>query len=87
MGLAGLEEGGVHMANPFTRKAHRGDASLLERPAPKTHQIETDFCTSKCRFVLECRCGATHETRYIDEALEWVEMHKELAELIDQLPE
>ena len=75
------------MTNPFVRKAVRGDASLMERSVPKTHVIETDFCTGKCRFVLECTCGATHETRYIDEALEWVEMHKELAELADQLPE
>ena len=75
------------MTNPFVRKAVRGDASLMERSVPKTHVIETDFCTGKCRFVLECTCGATHETRYIDEALEWVEMHKEFAALADQLPE
>jgi hypothetical protein len=75
------------MTNPFIRKAHRGSTSLLEQSAPKAHQIETDFCTGKCRFVLQCRCGAVHETRYIDEALEWIELHKELAELSDQLPE
>ena len=75
------------MTNPFIRRAHRGSTFLLEQSAPKAHQIETDFCTGKCRFVLQCRCGATHETRYIDEALEWVELHKELAELADQLAE
>lgn len=75
------------MTNPFVRKAGRGNALVLELSAPKAHVIETDFCTGKCRFVLECMCGAAHETRYIDEALEWIEMHKELAELTDQLPE
>ena len=75
------------MTNPFVRKAGRGNASVLEFSAPKAHVIETDFCTGKCRFVLECTCGATHETRYIDEALERVEMHKEFAALADQLPE
>ena len=74
------------MTNPFARKGARGNASLMERTAPKTHVIDTDFCTGKCRFVLECTCGSSHETRYIDEALEWVEMHRELAELADQLP-
>ena len=75
------------MTNPFTRKAARGSSSLLECSAPKTHDIETNYLAGKCRFALQCRCGATHETRYIDEALEWVEMHKELAELADQLAE
>jgi hypothetical protein len=30
-----------------------------------------------------CSCGASHETRYIDEALEWSSMHRELAPLAD----
>ena len=75
------------MTNPFVRKVARGNSSVLEISTSKAHVIETDFCTGKCRFVLECTCGATHETRYIDEALEWVEMHKELAKRADQLPE
>lgn len=66
---------------PFGRRAQ----AVIERPVP-AHQIESDFCMAICRFVLECSCGAHHETPYIDEALEWRELHSRLAPLVDQLP-
>ncbi len=73
------------MSNPFARKTKSAPGSVLDRAMEPGHTIESDFCTSKCRFVLECSCGAAHETRYIDEALEWSAMHRELAPLADQL--
>lgn len=50
------------------------------------HVIDSDFRTAICRFVLDCSCGAHHETRYIDEAHEWRQLHAMLAPLADQLP-
>jgi hypothetical protein len=44
-----------------------------------------DFSSSLCRFVLDCTCGAAFDTNYIDEALEWRELHLTLAPLEDQL--
>lgn len=63
----------------------RRDAVMPARPTV-AHQIESDFRTAICRFVLECSCGAHHDTPFIDEALEWRELHARLAPLADQLP-
>lgn len=49
------------------------------------HVVESDFSFEICRFVLSCSCGDAHETRYIDEALEWRELHMSLAPLADRL--
>lgn len=62
----------------------RRSVEVAERPA-SAHQIESDFCSAICRFVLDCSCGAHHDTPYIDEALEWRELHASLAPLSDQL--
>ena len=63
----------------------RRPPETTEKPVP-THQIESDFCAAICRFTLDCPCGAHHDTPYIDEALEWREMHARLAPLADELP-
>lgn len=63
----------------------RRSTSVAEKPVP-AHQIESDFCAAICRFTLDCSCGAHHDTPYIDEALEWREMHSRLAPIADQLP-
>jgi hypothetical protein len=47
--------------------------------------VTSDFSSSLCRFVLDCTCGAAFDTNYIDEALEWRELHLTLAPLEDQL--
>jgi len=62
----------------------RRESPVLQRSVP-AHQIESDFCMAICRFVLECSCGARHETPYIDEALEWHELHLRIAPLTDEL--
>lgn len=57
------------------------------RPEPirPAHAIESTFRAERCRFELACCCGAVHDTPYIDEALEWRELHLSLAPLADQL--
>ena len=49
------------------------------------HRTESSFRYASCRFVLTCSCGATHDTPFIDEALEWQELHRQLAPLADAL--
>lgn len=49
------------------------------------HHVTSDFAPSLCRFVLTCSCGDHFDTRYIDEALEYRELHERLAPLTDQL--
>ena len=70
------------MTNPFHKVRRSQAGTVLERP-DKAHAVNSDFCYSKCRFIVTCSCGASHETRYIDEALEWSSMHRELAPLAD----
>lgn len=53
--------------------------------AQPSHTVSSDFVMAKCRFMVACTCGAAIETRYIDEALEWRELHERLAPLADQL--
>jgi len=71
-------------------KAHfprfsRRHVAVMDRPVD-AHQIESDFRMAICRFVLDCSCGAHHETPFIDEALEWRDLHSRLAPLADRLP-
>jgi len=49
------------------------------------HRTDSTFRYARCRFVLTCSCGATHDTPFIDEALEWQELHRRLAPLADAL--
>ena len=58
------------------------EASPTATPA---HQITSEFVTGLCRFTLSCTCGAEFDTPYIDEALEYRELHASLAPLADQL--
>lgn len=73
---------------------HRGRQDTATRPAihedpaavhAGEHVITSDFSNALCRFVLDCTCGAHFDTPYIDEALEYREMHARLAPLADQL--
>ena len=60
--------------------------TLEAPPAPvPAHQITSEFVTGLCRFTLSCSCGAQFDTPYIDEALEYRELHASLAPLADQL--
>lgn len=70
---------------PWARRS--APALLLPRPESRGHVIESDFYAGRCRFVLACSCGSEFETRYIDEALEWRELHELLAPMADQLPQ
>lgn len=72
------------MSIPFLtrRRPHVVQADPAPRPA---HEIESGFDAGVCRFRLHCSCGTDFDTRYIDEALEWREMHEALAPLADQL--
>lgn len=47
--------------------------------------MESTFTYGRCRFVLTCSCGDTFDTPYIDEALEYHEMHIALAPLSDRM--
>lgn len=71
------------MTFPFIKRTR--STTVLEHPRNSAHIIDSDFSHRTCRFVLKCSCGSSHETRYIDEALEWSAMHRELAPLADQL--
>jgi hypothetical protein len=68
---------------PFRRDRH-----LTELHPPmheRSHVVTSGFSNALCRFVLECSCGAHFDTPYIDEALEYRELHEHLAPLADQL--
>lgn len=72
---------------PFmTRSRSTRVLADLVTPKPSGHVIESDFSKALCRFTLDCSCGAHFDTRYIDEALEWRELHESLAPITDQLP-
>ena len=68
----------------LTRSSHNQHSNTIARPLP-AHQVTSGFSYAQCRFTLDCSCGAHTDTRYIDEALEWREMHEQLAPLSDQL--
>ncbi|MBI1349934.1 MAG: hypothetical protein GC156_02315 [Actinomycetales bacterium] len=65
----------------------RRDRAVTDTTPPLHHDhlISSRFDTGICRFVLECSCGDHFDTRYIDEALEYRELHETLAPLADQL--
>ena len=68
---------------PFRRDRH-----LTELRPPMhddAHVVTSGFSNGLCRFVLECTCGAHFDTPYIDEALEYRELHEQLAPLADQM--
>ncbi|HAN70667.1 MAG TPA: hypothetical protein DCQ36_03635 [Actinobacteria bacterium] len=69
---------------PFLKR----DRHLTELQPPlheSAHQVSSTFSYGLCRFVLDCTCGARFDTPYIDEALEYRELHERLAPLSDQL--
>lgn len=72
------------MSIPFLtrRRSHHAEAATIVEPG---HHVESGFDTSTCRFRLHCSCGTDFDTRYIDEALEWRELHELLAPLADEL--
>lgn len=63
-----------------------GTTSLMALWPTSAHVIESDYAKGLCRFTLDCSCGVHFDTPYIDEALEWRELHEGLAPLADQLP-
>jgi hypothetical protein len=67
----------------LTKKA-AATAAVVD-PSVHAHVVDSTFSTALCRFVLACSCGARFDTNYIDEALEWHELHVSLAPLNDQL--
>lgn len=69
---------------PFLRR----DRHLTDLKPPlheEAHVISSGFSYAQCRFTLDCTCGAHFDTPYIDEALEYREMHELMAPLADQL--
>jgi hypothetical protein len=72
------------MFRRLARHSGAGDPARRVATAP-THVITSEFSAARCRFVLECSCGVSFDTNYIDEALEWRELHTTLAPLEDQL--
>lgn len=67
------------MRIPFlTRSAGKASGTSAGSPT-LAHEIESTFSRGRCRFVLECTCGAHHDTPFIDEALNWWESHRILA--------
>lgn len=72
------------MSIPFLsrRRAHAATTAVVIETG---HHVESGFDAGSCRFRLHCSCGTEFDTRYIDEALEWREMHETLAPLADQL--
>ena len=72
------------MFRRLSRSAETSPSSARGTSTP-SHVVSSEFSTATCRFVLECTCGARFDTNYIDAALEWHELHRELAPLADQL--
>ena len=71
----------------FMHRARSSESpvQLLTR-RPTNHVIESAFATGLCRFTLDCSCGVHFDTPYIDEALQWRDLHETLAPLADRLP-
>ncbi len=70
------------MSLSFPGRSRPRTARIIDQPA---HQTESTFVMGKCRFLVQCTCGSSIETRYIGEALEWQDLHTTLAPLSDQL--
>ena len=76
----------MHFRIRHDRPSHdRSAAGTRHSSTAAAHVITSDFATGLCRFTLSCTCGAQWDTPYIDEALEWRELHQRLAPLADQL--
>ena len=75
------------MNMPFAARDGRNRQGTTSLKAVPAHQVRSDFSYALCRFTLDCSCGAHADTPYIDEALEWHELHLQLAPLADQLPD
>jgi hypothetical protein len=78
------QESRCDMNLPFLRR----DRHLTALHPPlhdEGHQVSSTFSYSLCRFVLECSCGAEFDTPYIDEALEYRELHERLGPLADEM--
>jgi hypothetical protein len=69
---------------PFRRDRHLTD--LRPPMHDDRHVVTSSFSYAMCRFVLQCTCGDYFDTPFIDEALEYRELHEQLAPLADQLP-
>jgi len=70
----------------WLHRSTRADSVRTPASPVDLHRVTSDFCYAICRFTLVCTCGAQFDTPFIDEALEWHEMHERLAPLADQLP-
>ncbi len=69
----------------FRFRRDRRPTDLLTTISDRAHRVVSEYDDGLCRFVLMCRCGARYDTPYIDEALEYHELHEVLAPLADQL--
>lgn len=64
----------LHFRSRSSQPATAG--SVIARPR---HRVESAFIVGRCRFTLDCSCGAHHDTPFIDEALSWREQHLQQA--------
>jgi hypothetical protein len=69
----------------FSTRGDRNQSSTGATLPLPNHRVTSGFSYAMCRFTLDCSCGAHTDTPYIDEALEWREMHEQLAPLSDEL--
>ena len=69
----------------FSARGGHGQPQIPVSRLLPSHHVTSGFSYALCRFTLDCSCGAHTDTTYIDEALEWGEMHELLAPLADQL--
>lgn len=75
----------IRLGRSETRlRDQHADASAA-KPVP-AHVLDSGYLADRCRFEIRCSCGAVHDTPYIDEALEWRELHLRLAPIADRLP-
>ena len=73
------------MRLPFPFRSERHLTELAPPLHDSAHTITSSFSYALCRFVLDCTCGYRFDTPYIDEALEYHELHQTLAPLADRL--
>ena len=69
----------------FSARGGHGQPQIPVSRLLPSHHVTSGFSYALCRFTLDCSCGAHTDTAYIDEALEWSEMHELLAPLADEL--
>jgi len=64
----------------FRSRPHASEATPVGTLlVPPRHRVESGFSVGRCRFTLDCTCGAHHDTPFIDEALTWREQHQRQA--------